>query len=459
MWSPLNYLSKQTKTWLPFGINRTTSDKYWSPLLKEYEEPPQYVNVGKNELLLGYEPWDDNYETAVTIPFDPSKRRTFIITGDNDSGKSVFSQFLMGQLRYRFGRYIAMIDPKDDSYNMQKPNIKSSLIEILNHYRIKPQAHPLIRIYPKFSKMLGVDGVAWAPSLKDFKGLDTTTEISRLAKFFELEKKDPSLRIVTMFITSEEKKYRTVECPIKYAHKDYEKCDKFKKINDKEFAPCPKRDVCLLYEINKIKEKGIGTRTEKLEEGIMLKVLAEQLQDDSVDIPELLATYGMIVLKVPVVKEEIDVTDAFASLFISSIMTAREKYLISGKGEINRPVSIVCDEADKYAGTNTITNSLLTQITTKFRSIRNQAGLDSLLITQHPSYLDSTQVLEADYIFGVRLNMQEDIDLLRQRAGVKIYDMEECEFIIGKHPKVFWVLDKNGGVKFFKPLPAPNFVK
>jgi len=445
MWSPLNYSTKQTKTWLPFGINRTTSNKSWFPLLKEYEEPPQYVNVRKNELLLGYEPWDDNYETAVTIPFDPSKRRTFIITGDNDSGKSVFSQFLMGQLRYRFGRYIAMIDPKDDSYNMQKPNKRQDLIEILNHYRIKPQAHSLIRIYPKFSKMLGVDGVAWAPSLKDFKGLDTTTEISRLAKFFDLEKKDPSLRLVTMAITQE--KNRTVECPIKYAHSDYKKC-----------KTCFKKDTCILYEICKIKERGIGARTEKLEEGIMLKVLAEQLQDDSVDIPELLATYGMVVLKVPIIKEEIDVTDAFASLFISSIMTAREKYLISGKGELNRPVSIVCDEADKYAGTNTITNSLITQITTKFRSIRNQAGLDSILITQHPSYLDSTQVLEADYIFGVRLNMQEDIDLLKQRAGAKIYDMEECEFIIGQHPKVFWVLDKNGGVKFFKPLPAPNFV-
>lgn len=397
--------------------------KIWQPFIRVYKPPNEFVDVNKNELLLGYEPNDFDYETKVTIPFNPNRRITIVITGDNDAGKSVFAQFIIGQLRFRFNRYIAFIDPKDDTYNLEKPNKNPYFVEILKKYKIQPHAHNFVRIYPKFAGMLGVNGIPFAPSLKDFQGTDKIILIERLAQFFELEKGDPALQLLSAVMLSKKPPNSIKE---------------------------------LLDRIEEMQESGIGERVKKLKSQILTKKLTEQLSDETINIPLLLKQHGMVVLKVPLIKEQSALTDSIASLFISNIMAEREKTIITGEGYLERPVSIVCDEADKYAGTNTITNSLISQITTKFRSLRNTAGLDSILITQHASYLDPTQVLEADYIFGVRLNMQQDIELLKARAGAEIYNMQELEYIIGHHPKIFWCLDKNGEVKYFRPLPTMN---
>lgn len=409
-----NYFKKNTN-FFAYNVNR------WQPFKRKFQEK-NFIKIKENELLLGYEPEDLDYETKVTIPFNPNKRITIVITGDNDSGKSVFAQFLISQLRYRFNRYIAFIDPKDDTYNMESPNTNPEFIKILKKYGIKPTAHKLIRLYPKFANFIEVKGVSFIPSLFDFIGSDRIILTDRLAQFFEIEKSDPALPLL---------------CGVMLSNNP------------------PKTLIELLNRIEQLQEAGIGERVKKLKAQIILKTMTEQLSDKPTNIPELLYKIGMLVFKIPLIKEQTNLSDSITSLFISNLMTEREKSIL-GKGILNRPVSIICDEADKYAGTNTITNSLLSQITTKFRSLRNTAGLDSILVTQHAAYLDATQVLEADYIFGVKLTMKQDIELLKVRALNEIHNITNLEYVINQHPKIFWCLNKNGEVKYFKPLPAPN---
>jgi hypothetical protein len=414
--------------------NKSIKNRTWMPFHTEYEKPPEFEGIAEDELLLGeeIEVWNHpetgeviTYETGepLAIPMSRNRRITMVMTGDNDSGKSVLSQLVIYQLRYRFNRLIALIDPKGDSYNMEKPNTNYKLIQELLRYKIQPRGHQLIRLYLAFTRSLGVKGIPFTPSLPNFIGLEKASELDRLAKYIGLERGDPSLPLLSSVIFAKNR---------------------------------PKTIDQMLYAIAEAKKSGVGARTEKLETLIKVKRDTGELGDEVMDIPKLINNYGMVVLQVPLGNEQLNISDNIASLFISSIMVSREQAIVLKKGWCNKPVSIVCDEANKYAGRNTITNSLLTEVTTRFRSIRNTAGLDSILITQHPSYLDDEQVLEADYVFGVRLNMENDINLLKRRVGSNIYNMQELPFVIGEHPKIFWVADKNGGVRYFKPLPAPN---
>jgi len=390
----------------------------WRSFHMEIVKKKEYTTVSNNELLLGTE-FPDGDE-LITIPFNPNRRITIIISGDNDSGKTtLLNSIVYDQLHYRYGRYIAHIDPKGDTLNIEHPNINPEFIRKLADHEIYAGGYYLKRIYAKASGMLGIDGQSFIPALPDFQGADKATEMNRLKEFFHLTTPDASAALGLLCAAMQNK---------------------------------PETIKELLNGIAQMKESGVGERTKKLESEIMARKLTDELGDESINMPKLLHDFHILVLRVPLTKETM--TDFIASLFVSNIMGSREKAIMTGDGWVNKPTSIVCDEADKYAGERTLTNSLINQVTTKFRALNNTVGLDSILASQHISYLDPTQVLEADYIIGTRLNLKADIELLRPRAGMGIYTMQETEFVIGQHPKEWWILDKNGQVFTFYPLPT-----
>lgn len=388
-------------------------------MLKELQVR-MFKGVGDDEVLLGtYENWTENPDSELfKIPHDFRRRLTATITGDNDSGKTtLFNSVVYDQLHARAGRLTAAIDPKEDSVNLPFPNTTPAFVKMLAKLNISPAGYPITTLYSK--GMLGVDGIQFVPSLRNFDAADEATSIDRLAEFFDL-KGDDSKKALGLLAAAMNEHPET-----------YEE---------------------LIAKAKSIREGGVAARVEKLEDNIRLKVLEGSLTNEFIDIPKLLHETGILVLRVPNVKEQR--TAILASIFISNLLAARELFIRTGKGYGDRPITLALDEADKYAGTNTLANALITQTTTKFRAIHNVAGLDSILSSQHPSNLDEQQVMESDIVVGTRLSTEDDKKVMRNRVGVKLWRLQNTEFVMGQHPKQFWFSDKNGQVETFYPLPT-----
>ncbi len=193
----------------PFFISKSSSQR-WHPFRRGEIKQPEFVKVADDEILLGREIYDEEFETAVTWPYPRKRRMTIVIVGGQGSGKTIVEKSIaLDQLHYRMGHPLLCIDPKLDTHSATKPNANPNFVKILKEkYKIKPKGFNIMHVVPEFMDMFGAwgkrDGNEIRISMKDFEPMDKDTRVATMCQILEVKTDEPAYAIISEIMMADE---------------------------------------------------------------------------------------------------------------------------------------------------------------------------------------------------------------------------------------------------------------
>lgn len=410
---------------MPFRVKEKL-EKFWKPLTRTYEAPPEYVNIGKDEIFLGFEPWDEEYETKVTIPYPKNRRMTAIVCGGQGSGKTVFKDILaIDNLHHRFGHPILYFDFKDDSSKLLKPNTNPYLVNILNKYKIKPKKYDFMSVSAKYMRLDGrakKAGNEITISLADFEEMDADVRIAMFCKILEIERGEPAYAIISQIFSHEEIPLTLMDLAVEI--------EKLTSNSEKKL-----KSDRILWKLDEL----INTR---------------KLSDNHFSYSKALKEKGMVVFEGTVADESI-AGDLMQGIFVNNAIYD----VVGGRkhGTLDKIPYIVTEEANVVGGKGGLSSGILTALSTKYREIAGKAGVGSIIITQFLHEIPDKIVSEAEYIFTPKMFNEKDIELIKNR-GSDNYIFDEMHYDPNAKPNTFAVFGRNGltDYQLFNPHPRAS---
>lgn len=404
----------------------------WKFLAREYKKPEEYINIPRDEILLGAENTD--FDTAVTIPYPKRRRGTYIICGGQGSGKSVFLRsFAVGNIHYRFGHPLLIIDPKLDSHALLEPNTNPMFLDVLKKYKILPKKYNVMHVSPKFMDLDARGkqfGNEITMSLKDLINMDKDTRIATFSNLLGIETGEPAYAIVSE-ILSRDKIPLTV--------------DGFWKAIDEV--------------TQNAKEKDVRLKSDRLMWKFQNLVATQKISDNCFDYAEKMKEYGIVALEGSIADEDTIegmVQGAFVNSAVYNVVNARTRTIRDSNCNIMNKIPYICmEEANTFAGKNGLSKGIMTALSTKYREIRGKGGIGSIVVTQFLHELAPKIVSEAEWIFTPKITHERDVELIKDR-GSDHYLMDDMHFDPQDRPNDFIAYGRNGlmDYKRFVPLPC-----
>jgi len=415
-----------------------SQNSQWSldNMLEQKEiEIEQFTEVGQNEILLGYDPDDPN--EIVTIPFNPRKRITMVIQGDNNSGKSVLARNIVcDQLHARFGRKVLFLDPKGDSRNLKIPNRNASHRRILSNYNIMPTNYHVKYISPIALNVQGAwarkpDGILYKIGLDGYNKIENKEiRLNMLLNLFFTQKGEASARALQAFFLA-------------------------------EFVPSK------MYQLKEMVQ-ALKPKVLVLDANVDLYEKTDVLGDKGIDYAKLLNENGILAVETVVSDPKKDtLQDVFIEDTIQHCVQDRTKSVITGnqEGNLSQPFTVLMEESDIFCGVGKNTAGITEQLVTKFREISPEQkakgiatyGCDAIFVVQHSNKIEQVPVSEADWVIFSRISDEHDFDNRIADRGydsVHKYDFMNMEYDANVWPKLHMAIDKNKTIKPFYPLPS-----
>lgn len=400
----------------------------WSFLKKGYVEEKDTVVVGNDEILLGAS--DRDYMDAVTIPYSRKKRITIVVVGGQGSGKTVLARSLVfDNFVNRFHHPVWFGDPKLDGHFLTEPNTNPAQIELLIRYGYRPRAYDIYFAVPEFMDMYGArgkeDGHEITLSMENFLNMDKDSAIAAISNVLSVKDDEPAFMIISQVMLSGNPP-RTIE----------------------EFWS---RVQQIMSET--------GIKSSRLEQKWDNLVKTKKISNRYFNYAEKMMAHDAVVLEGTVADEDSSekmVQGIFINSAAHEIIAARTKAIRDPQHGVLKKIPILyLDEANTYAGKGKISASVISSLSSKYRSINNMAGISSVVVSQFLHTLASEIVNQADIILTPKIVDDRDLQILKDR-GSDVYVFDEMHYDINNRPNEFVAFGMGGYNDYKKFFSLPT---
>lgn len=425
------------------NIRNSQKTNLWDYFNPKKLDEEVFVDIPDDELLLGVR-YDDPDE-AFTIPWPKNKRQTFLVQGDNGSGKTNFCQSIAyGQYHDRRGTPILDAGAKLDCHKLLHKNTNPKFVNIIERWGGKAKAYDYAYfITPQFLNILGTIGKKFKLSVEEINELIKISMFSGvdiLYSIFACDKYPSSKLPLQTFFTSQD------EAPPKNTEELGTRIKHYKERDNSRILDLPLR-------YNFLVNSGI-------------------LGDEYINYAKLLKENGILCAEFDSSgKEENEIQSIFIDSILQQSLQDRTLSISSNntRGYLDIPPLYYIDECHNFAAKGMLPAKTIMKILVTYREIapaKASEGIDTvgahlLLSTQHTSVLEKIIVAEVDNFITSKINHKPDIDMLSAR-GLDSYDIYEIQNL--EYPKnlpTFWHIPRENpkNKTAFHPIPAPCFLK
>lgn len=395
-------------------------------------EEPQFTTVTDDEILLGREPYDDEFETKVTYPNPRGRRTTIVICGGQGSGKTVVAKnIVFDNLHFRFGHPILAFDAKADTKAATKPNVNPQFIDIMAKYNIRPGGYNIMHVVPKFMDLFG----AWGKkagneisiSMEDFTLMDKDQRVAIMCQILEVKTDEPAYAVISQIMMAEE---------------------------------LPKTPQQFLIQMQDIMEAQ-KIKSERLKWKFEALINTKKIGVEHFDYYKHMKQRGIVALEGSIGDEKTIETmtqGVMVNLAIYNVVNGRLNEIRKGKRREPIPY-IFMDEASNYAGKDGLSAGIMTAVSTKYRAIDEVPGIGSVVVTQFLRELAPKIVSEAELIICPKLTDARDIQIIKDR-GSDNFLFDNMYYNPDARPNEFVAFGRNGlsDYRLFKPLPTRSWM-
>ena len=430
--------------------------------------------VGKNELMLGCV--DDTFTTPACIPYNGKSFGMLIVAQKGDGKTQLVKHIMCSQLFERFHYNLFIIDPKNDYSNLDEPLKNAELVSRLTRFGIKPRGFQAKYYKPAFANMKERKGEEYILTLKDFKVLDHGARAAALTEVFQVdEKSGPAFRalesafsngvpetIDTLFKKLTEYKKKVIKERVRLAK--LAGASVGSRIVSSAFDQIVKQKVELGY----LGDDGQTIIREQEERDGKL-VVTKSIKAYSAHFAEDLSTGpgpNIVVLQADLSSAKSFIYSVYIKMAIAQLWADRYRYVTSGgkEGVMKRPTFVIKDEGDVLIPREKYRYSPSRDQFIQLLSKGRQFGWGDITITQQPEMISQEWIRHADYICSTRVQSEHLVKILKEKAGLADYQIEELRHLrySKTSPVKEWFCttgDPERPYVVFTPLPPQSAIK
>jgi len=345
----------------------------------------------------------------------------------------------LDQIHAVFGHYIVIVDPKNEYFNINKPQDDPVGIEQLAKLGLTPQGYDARYAIPTFlSDSIETEGrmkKVYKITAADFNVLSYSTRLGMWMRFLGLAPGSPASHALMRVMHGEP---RNTKHLFELIEKDVQEQTRDRGKRGVSMELLYKFRQALASEVLGLKKEGSFDFAMELANN---KIIALELALDTENQNQpILQTYGKIGME--------------------AILQDRNAYVRPGlrnkyrRGLLDKPIMFVVDEADIIAsnGIARPTRSTLRAMLTKYR----QLGISVIFITQEPTMIDKISVKQCNFL--VTCKVDESMYGILKARGIPPYiienDLKKLAWDDASPTKQFCCLtpDTEEPLKIFYPI-------